>query len=120
MKVFNAGRTFFAIVCLATGSMVLLTDGCSTYNRTHETDSEYAVDAALSAHVSAALAATGGYKFSDVQVNTFKSRVQLSGFVDTPAHKDQAGTVAQQVDGVKEIINNIIVKRSAQILSAGR
>jgi hyperosmotically inducible protein len=112
MKVWNTFKTFFVIVCLAAGTTGIMTAtaGCSTYNRTHESDEEAAADQSLTSHVMAALADTGGYKFSDVQVNTFKGRVQLSGFVDTSAHKDQAGSVAQQVDGVKEVINNITVK----------
>src|ERR1700690_2180922 len=109
MKVLDAIKTLSLVVCLAAGGMTMVTAGCST-DRTHESSDEATEDAAISARVVSALADTGGYKFSDVQVNTFKRRVQLSGFVDSDAHKNQAGTVAQQVDGIKEVINNITVK----------
>jgi osmotically-inducible protein OsmY len=36
--------------------------------------------------------------------------VQLSGFVDTAAEKARAANIAANVQGVKEIINNITVK----------
>jgi osmotically-inducible protein OsmY len=83
--------------------------GCYS-DRTHESSAESAEDDNISSRVVAALAATSDYKYSDVQVNTFKRRVQLSGFVDSSDHKDRAETVAKQVDGVKEVINNITVK----------
>lgn len=50
------------------------------------------------------------YKFSDVDVKTFAGVVQLSGFVDTDAQKRRAGEVAQNVDGVTRVVNNITLK----------
>jgi osmotically-inducible protein OsmY len=111
MKLWTGPKTFFVVVSLTMASaLVVSSTGCSTYNRTHETSEEAAEDDSITSRVTAALTDTGGYKFSDVHVHTFKRRVQLSGFVDTDHHKDQAGIVAQQVDGVRTVINNITVK----------
>jgi osmotically-inducible protein OsmY len=60
--------------------------------------------------VVAALSAASDYKYADVTVNSFKGRVQLSGFVDSGDHKDRAEAMTKQVDGVREVINNITVK----------
>jgi hyperosmotically inducible protein len=109
MKILNAIKSFFLMACLA-GGVIAVTVGCASEDRTHETSGESVNDAMITSHVNDALAATSDYKFSDVQVNTFKRRVQLSGFVDTGAHKDQAERVAKEIEGVKDVINNITVK----------
>lgn len=109
MKILKSFTTSLALVCLASG-MVFGLMGCSSEDRTHETSGETINDDLITSHVMAALQATSDYKYSDVQANTFKGKVQLSGFVDTGAHKDQAAQVAKQVEGVKDVINNITVE----------
>jgi osmotically-inducible protein OsmY len=107
MKQLNAIK-YSMMIGLAAGSLCLI--GCASDDRTHETSGEALNDASISSHVVAALADSSDYKYSDVQANTFKGTVQLSGFVDTGTHKDQAGMVAKNVEGVKDVINNISVK----------
>ncbi len=51
------------------------------------------------------------YKYPDVIVTTFKGTVQLSGFVDNSDEKSRASTVAKNVEGVKDVENNISVKQ---------
>ncbi|HLP76447.1 MAG TPA: BON domain-containing protein [Candidatus Paceibacterota bacterium] len=50
------------------------------------------------------------YKFADVDVKTFAGVVQLSGFVDTDEQKQRAGELAQNVEGVARVVNNITLK----------
>jgi hyperosmotically inducible protein len=50
------------------------------------------------------------FKFSDVDVRTFAGVVQLSGFVDTEEQKSRAGDLAQNVEGVARVVNNITLK----------
>jgi osmotically-inducible protein OsmY len=45
-----------------------------------------------------------------INVETFKGEVQLSGFVDSAKMSSKAGEVARGVGGVKSVKNNIIVK----------
>jgi osmotically-inducible protein OsmY len=40
----------------------------------------------------------------------YRGVVQLSGFVDRPADAQRAVAVARNVEGVKEVRNNLIVK----------
>jgi hyperosmotically inducible protein len=50
------------------------------------------------------------YKFSDVDVKTFAGVVQLSGFVSSDEQKRRAGELAQRVEGVSRVVNNITLK----------
>lgn len=54
------------------------------------------------------------YKFTDVDVKTFAGVVQLSGFVNTDEQKNRAGQIAQQVQGVMQVDNNITLKPQSQ------
>ena len=67
-------------------------------------------DTAISARVKAALAGDPDVKARDVQVETFRGVVQLSGFVDSPENVRRATDVASRVDGVREVKNALIVK----------
>lgn len=67
-------------------------------------------DTAISARVKAALAGDPDVKARDVQVETFRGTVQLSGFVDSPENVRRAADVARRVDGVREVRNDLIVK----------
>jgi hypothetical protein len=61
------------------------------------------------------------YKFSDVDVKTFAGVVQLSGFVGTEEQKARAGEVAQHVDGVTRVVNNItLIPRTNELSPTGR
>jgi len=67
-------------------------------------------DSAITTKVKSAILAEPGLKSAEINVETFKGIVQLSGFV---ANADNAGTatrVAQAVHGVKSVKNDIRVK----------
>jgi osmotically-inducible protein OsmY len=93
MKTINTFRAILAGICL-TGAAMISTAGCSS-DRAQETNGEAINDAMISTHV---------------QVDTFKGTVQLSGFVDTGDRKGNAEVAAKQVEGVKEVVNDITVK----------
>ncbi|HEX8611163.1 MAG TPA: BON domain-containing protein [Telluria sp.] len=67
-------------------------------------------DTAITAKVKAALAGDPDVKARDVQVETYRGTVQLSGFVDSPENIRRATDVARRVDGVREVKNALIVK----------
>lgn len=67
-------------------------------------------DTAISARVKAALAGDPDVKGRDVQVETYRGTVQLSGFVDSAENVRRAVDVARRVDGVREVKNALIVK----------
>ena len=57
-----------------------------------------------------ALAAGADYKYDGVKVIACNGVVQLSGFVNTSAQRNNAGEVTSKVVGVKSVENNLMVK----------
>ncbi len=92
---------------LALGGAFL--SGCAGTS-TKESTGEYIDNAALTAKVKKALVSDEIVKARDVQVETFRGVVQLSGFVDSEMQKTRAGEVARSVAGVRDVKNNLIVK----------
>jgi hyperosmotically inducible protein len=74
------------------------------------TTGRYVDDKSLTSRVHDALDNNGEYKFEEVNVTVFKGTVQLSGFVNTVDQKTKAGEIARQVQGVRDVVNNITVK----------
>ena len=66
-------------------------------------------DNTINASVKAALIGNKTTKANDINVETYKGVVQLSGFVDSPEQKTEAEKVAAGVDGVKSVKNSISV-----------
>ena len=64
-------------------------------------------DSVITGKVKAALVADPTTKAHQISVETFKGVVQLSGFVDTSEARSRAGQVAQQVEGVKDVKNEL-------------
>jgi osmotically-inducible protein OsmY len=60
--------------------------------------------------VKTAILADDELKVTEVNVETFKGVVQLSGFVSSPADIDRATRVARDVTGVKSVKNDMRVK----------
>ena len=94
---------------LVVGLAALTLSGCNT-SPTARPVSVAVADTAISAKVKAALAGDPDVKATDVQVETFRGTVQLSGFVDSPANARRAADLAKRVDGVREVKNDLIVK----------
>jgi hypothetical protein len=113
MKKLNTMRLnrLAAITCLCVTPLVagLMVGGCAG-DRYHESTGESIDDTATTARVKSALGGDPQFKFGDVHVTTFKGTVQLSGFVDTKEARSHAGDLAKNVEGAKEVQNNISVK----------
>lgn len=103
---------------LIVGSMLLggvsLWTGCMTNASSDRTAEQNREDAAITTRVKAALASDPQYKYDGVIVSTFRSAVQLSGFVDSEAQKDRATELAEKAAGVKHVDNKISLKKPAQ------
>jgi hyperosmotically inducible protein len=106
-------NNFCLVLCLSlsTAVSVAVFTGCAgdRYNRS---TGEYIDDKSIGLRVRDALNDTPEYKFNDVNVTSFKGTVQLSGFVDSSAQKNDATHIAGQVQGVKNVVDNITVKGS--------
>jgi hyperosmotically inducible protein len=81
-------------------------------NSTSTTTGQYIDDKSLTHRVNNALGDNQEYKFNEVNVTCQQGTAQLSGFVNTKDQKSQAGDIAKNVPGVKDVVNNISVKDS--------
>lgn len=84
--------------------------GCAS-TRSHESPAEYADDSVITMKVKTAIFADDSLKSSEVNVETFKGVVQLSGFVNSQADIQRAVAVAAEVGGVKSVRNDMQLKR---------
>lgn len=72
---------------------------------------EYIDDTMLTAKVKSALVADPELKATEIQVDTYKGSVQLSGFVAQPEHIPKAVQLVRGIEGVKSVKNDMAVKR---------
>lgn len=103
MKLFKLLTTFVSALVLAT----LL--GCASTAK-HEGTGEYVDDAVITTKVKAEIFEEPGLKSAEINVETFKGVVQLSGFVSSQANINKAVEVARAVKGVKSVKNDMRVK----------
>src|SRR3954466_5653522 len=83
--------------------------GCASTAK-HESTGQYIDDSAITTSVKAAIFNDPALKSAEINVETFKGRVQLSGFVSNRASVDRAVVVAQGVKGVTSVANDMRVK----------
>jgi osmotically-inducible protein OsmY len=103
MNQFTRASVLFAAFALATLA------GCaSTYKQ--ESTGQYVDDTAITAKVKTAIFNEPMLKSAEINVETFKGRVQLSGFVTSQSNIDRAVIVAQGVKGVRSVGNDMKLK----------
>ena len=95
-----------SLVCLV---LLLSFMGCAS-TRTSEGTGEYVDDSAITTKVKSAILMDSSLKVMQINVETFKGEVQLSGFVDSAKSATKAAEVARGVKGVVKVKNNLIVK----------
>jgi osmotically-inducible protein OsmY len=83
--------------------------GCAS-TRSHEGTGQYVDDTAITTKVKAAIFNDPSLKSMEINVETFKGRVQLSGFVRSQANINEAVAVAQAVSGVVSVGNDMRLK----------
>lgn len=76
----------------------------------YESTGEYLDDVAITTKVKASILGDSRLKVLQIDVKTFKSIVQLSGFVDSAEIAKRAVDLARTVKGVKQVNNSLIVK----------
>jgi osmotically-inducible protein OsmY len=83
--------------------------GCAGDSRTESTG-EYVDDSWITTKVKAALVESPAVKATEVNVETFKGSVQLSGFVSSSAAMNEAVRVTNTIKGVTSVKNDMRVK----------
>jgi hyperosmotically inducible protein len=83
--------------------------GCGS-TATKEGTGEYVDDSVITAKVKAAIFNDASLKVNEINVETFKGTVQLSGFVASQADIDKAVRVTRGIAGVKSVKNDMRLK----------
>jgi hyperosmotically inducible protein len=90
--------------------LVALLAGCTAM--TGKTMGENVDDVSITAAVKTKLAAEKVATLTKVDVDTNRGTVYLNGTVDNAAMKARAAELARQVNGVREVVNNLRVQGS--------
>lgn len=106
MKIFNRGPWRRRLMTL---TLALVTAACAA-TRTQEAPGEVVDDSLITTRVKSALVADPVTKARQIEVETFRGTVQLSGFVDSSDAKTRAGTIARNTSGVQSVKNNLEVQ----------
>ena len=99
-------RILSILICIG---LIAVFVGCAS-TRKSESTGEYVDDSTITTKVKAAIFNDPALKVFQINVETFKGEVQLSGFVDSAQNVSKAGEVARGVGGVKSVKNSLIVK----------
>ena len=103
MKPFKLFSSLFLVVLLVSFL------GCAS-TATQEGTGEYIDDSVITTKVKAEIFKDDSLKSSEINVETFKGVVQLSGFVNSQADIDRAAKVARSVKGGTSVKNDTRVK----------
>lgn len=90
-------------------ALVTLIAGCAG-SSTRESTGEYIDDTTITTKVKAEIFNDPILKVLQINVESYKGIVQLSGFVDSKHAVERAAQVAGAVDGVRGVKNSLVVK----------
>ena len=102
-----ARQTTAALVLAAIMASTVV--ACSS-SPTQQSTGQAIDDGVVTAKVKAKLIEDPVTKAHQINVETFKGAVQLSGFVDTSEQKTRAEQIAAGINGVSTVKNNITIK----------
>ena len=94
----------------AGGAIMVALAGCAG-NSTERSTGQYVDDKTISTKVKTALIEDKQVKARDIDVETYKGVVALSGFVDSQSEADRATALAQKVDGVHSVRNDLHIRQ---------
>lgn len=103
-------NTFSKYLSAAFLALTLLTAvGCASTSKSEGTG-EYVDDAVITTKVKAAILGESTLKSAEINVETYKGIVQLSGFVSSQAAASKAVELARAVKGVSSVKNDMRIK----------
>ncbi|MES2322088.1 MAG: BON domain-containing protein [Pseudomonadota bacterium] len=102
--------TLRKLTSILTIALIALLVACAPTSQ-REGTGEYIDDTLITGKVKAALVADPELKATEINVETFKGTVQLSGFVASPDDIPKAVALARKVSGVKSVKNDIAIKK---------
>jgi osmotically-inducible protein OsmY len=102
-------NTFKRISAFVAAVTMMFMLGCASTSR-HEGTGEYIDDTVITAKVKARILDEPGLKSAEINVETFKGVVQMSGFVSSQSDINRAAELARGVRGVMSVKNDMRVK----------
>ncbi len=105
MKIKIAGLILAASLAAVPLSMMT---GCAVTSG-RESAGEYVDDKTMATKIKTSLMRDSTVKAHQVNVTAFRGSVQLSGFVDSQEQKDRATEIVKNMEGVKELHNDLVV-----------
>lgn len=107
----NATQRFSVLLIAAASAAAVLTGvtGCAS-TATQESTGQYMDDTAITAKVKTAIFNDATLKSAEINVETFKGVVQLSGFVNSAADIQRAVQLVQGISGVRSVRNDMRLK----------
>ncbi|WP_075181906.1 BON domain-containing protein [Pantoea sp. 1.19] len=103
-------KLFKLVSGVITAAVVALTLAACAPTPTQEGTGGYIDDTVVTTKVKTKLLGDEALKSREINVETFKGKVQLSGFVSSPQMASRAVELTRTVPGVKSVINNMQVK----------
>ncbi|RJP68248.1 MAG: BON domain-containing protein [Comamonadaceae bacterium] len=103
-------RQFAPALMLAVAAALVTMAGC-TASPKQASAGQYIDDTAITTKVKAAIFNDPSLKSAEINVETFKGAVQLSGFVNSQADIQRAVAVAGGVSGVTSVKNDMRLKK---------
>jgi osmotically-inducible protein OsmY len=94
---------------LLAAALLAVVAGCAA-TQTHESTGGYIDDSFITTRVKAAIFNEPTLRSAEINVETFRNVVQLSGFVSTQANIYRAAEVARGVSGVTSVKNDMQLK----------
>ena len=97
------------IAAALTAFAVLLTAGCAVM-RDQESVGAYVDDTTITTQVKARMLDNPSVAGTSISVETLNGTVMLTGFAKNATEKTVAGTIARDVNGVKQVKNEIAIR----------
>lgn len=103
-------QLFSRRLAIAGMAVALSTLAACASTRNHEGTGEYVDDSFITTKVKAAIFNEPTLKSAEINVETFKGRVQLSGFVNSKSDIDKAVALTREIKGVTSVANDMRLK----------
>lgn len=91
-------------ICIMVTSFFI---GCAATQKSQSTG-QYVDDSVITTKVKAAIVKEKSLKVYQINVETYKGIVQLSGFIRSDEEIKKAEEIAGSIEGVKEVKNNLV------------
>lgn len=108
MQTFN--RSFLKLFGISLLALMLIAIAGCVATKNQESTGEYIDDSYITTKVKAQILADKDLKVAEINVETFKGVVQLSGFVNSRSDINKAVNIAENVKGVRSVKNDMHVK----------